>query len=103
MKLPAAIRTRSDGDWYKGAHFGRLEIGHKVMNSLTKVSKDTLVVEIYEQQAEDTEGAFQQGVRILGIVPQQQVEQRGRVADVLAKRGNDIADNGTPLQDDRDI
>jgi len=33
-----------------GSHYGRLEIGREVMNSLTKVSKDTLVIEIYEKR-----------------------------------------------------
>ena len=32
----------------EGAHYSHLEIGRKVMNSLTRVAKDTLVIEIYE-------------------------------------------------------
>lgn len=31
-----------------GSHYGRLEIDREVMNSLTKVSKDTLVIEVNE-------------------------------------------------------
>lgn len=31
-----------------GSHYGKLEIGREVMNSLTKVSKDTLVIEVNE-------------------------------------------------------
>ena len=49
MRLPAAIRTRSDGEWHKGEHYSHLEFGQSVMNSLTKVGKDTLVIEIYEE------------------------------------------------------
>ena len=49
MRLSAAIRTRSDGEWHGGgSHYGKLEIGREVMNSLTKVSKDTLVIEVNE-------------------------------------------------------
>lgn len=49
MRLSAAIRTRSDGAWHgEGSHYGRLEMGREVMNSLTKVSKDTLVIEVNE-------------------------------------------------------
>ena len=48
MRLTAAIRTRSDGAWHEGSHYGRLEIDREVMNSLTKVSKDTLVIEVNE-------------------------------------------------------
>ena len=32
----------------RGSHYGKLEIGREVMNSLTKVSKDTLVIEVNE-------------------------------------------------------
>ena len=32
----------------EGAHYSHLEIGREVMNSLTKVSKDTLVIEVNE-------------------------------------------------------
>ena len=32
----------------RGAHYSHLEIGRKAMNSLTRVAKDTLVIEIYE-------------------------------------------------------
>jgi len=32
----------------RGAHYSHLEIGRRTMNSLTRVAKDTLVIEIYE-------------------------------------------------------
>lgn len=31
-----------------GAHYSHLEIGRRTMNSLTRVAKDTLVIEVYE-------------------------------------------------------
>ena len=49
--LSAAIRTRSEGEWKEGVHYGRLEVGREVMNSLTKVAKDTLVIEMYELES----------------------------------------------------
>lgn len=39
-----------------GAHYSHLEIGRKVMNSLTRVAKDTLVIEIYELDTTRPEG-----------------------------------------------
>ena len=33
----------------KGSHYSHLEIGREVMNSLTRVAKDTLVIEVYER------------------------------------------------------
>lgn len=74
MRLSAAIRTRSDGDWYSGAHHGRLEIGREVMNSLTKVSKDTLVLEIYEQQARDDDDGVQPGMRGMQLLPKRKTQ-----------------------------
>ena len=32
----------------RGGHYSRLEIGCKTMNSLTRVAKDTLIIEVYE-------------------------------------------------------
>ena len=34
----------------EGAHYSHLEIGRRTMNSLTRVAKDTLVIEIYEKR-----------------------------------------------------
>lgn len=56
MRLSAAIRTRSNGEWHGGSHYGKLEIGRKTMNSLTRVAKDTLVIEIYELDTTRPEG-----------------------------------------------
>ena len=46
--MSAAIRTRSEGEWRGEAHYGKLEIGRGVMNSLTRAAKDTLVIEVNE-------------------------------------------------------
>ena len=32
----------------RGAHYSHLEIGRRTMNSLTRVAKDTLVIEVNE-------------------------------------------------------
>lgn len=53
-----------------GSHYGKLEIGREVMNSLTKVSKDTLVLEIYEQQARDDDDGVQSGMRGMQLLPE---------------------------------
>lgn len=44
--IGAAIRTRCKGEWIKGEkHTPKVEFGKNVANSLTSVSKDSLVVE----------------------------------------------------------
>lgn len=102
MRLPAAIRTRSDGEWHKGEHYSHLEFGQAVMNSLTKVGKDTLVIEIYEQ-TRHTESKIQRARWHSGIVPQRKVEQCGGVAMPLPTGDTDKHDHGTSPKDNNDI
>lgn len=46
--ISCAMRTRSKGEWHKGAHYPSLEINRNIMNALTKVAKDCLVITAYE-------------------------------------------------------
>lgn len=49
MKIKScAIRGRGDGDWYNSVHRQCLEIGDDIANSITSVSKDSLIIAIYE-------------------------------------------------------
>lgn len=101
--MTAAIRTRSDGEWREGGHYSKLEIGRRVMNSLTRVAKDTLVIETYEQQERNHEDKIQQAGWHCGFVPQQQVEQRGGDEMSPSLRDNDEFDNGTESADNIDV
>lgn len=103
MRLTAAIRTRSDGAWHEGSHYGRLEIGREVMNSLTKVSKDTLVIEVNEQQTGHNEGEVQREGGAGGVVPQRKVEQCGGVAMPLSTGDPHQPHHGTRPEDNSDI
>ena len=40
------MRGRSIGNWYENDHSQRLELGNDIANSVTSVSKDSLVCEI---------------------------------------------------------
>ena len=51
--LSCAIRGRSDGDWYTSEHRQCLEIGNDVSNAVTSVTKDCLLIEIYEEIQND--------------------------------------------------
>lgn len=48
--LSCAMRGRSEGDWHMSEHHQKLEIGTDVSNSITGVSKDFYVIEIYERE-----------------------------------------------------
>lgn len=74
MRLSAAIRTRSDGDWHSSGHYSNLEIRGEIMNSITHVSKDTLVLEIYEQQAKDDDDGVQPGMRGMQLLPERKTQ-----------------------------
>ena len=43
-----AIRGRSDGDWFSSSHFQKLEVRGDKSSSLTSVSKDNMIIELYE-------------------------------------------------------
>lgn len=47
--LTCAIRGRSDGDWRSSEHEQRLEIGTDIANSITSVSKDSMILVTYEE------------------------------------------------------
>lgn len=44
-----AIRGRSDGEWHLSDHSQRLEVGGDIANSITSVSKDSLILIVYER------------------------------------------------------
>lgn len=48
--ISCAFRGRSNGEWYMSEHHQKLEIGTDVSNSITGVSKDFYVIEIYERE-----------------------------------------------------
>lgn len=52
-----------------GAHYGSLEVGRTVMNSLTRVAKDTLAMDIYELDTTRPKGG--QGKDSTSSTPQQ--------------------------------
>lgn len=47
--LSCAIRGRSDGDWRATEHRQCLEIRDDISNAVTSVTKDCLLIEIYEE------------------------------------------------------
>lgn len=47
-RLTIAIRGRSEGEWFSGSHFQKMEVRGYVTSSLTSVCKDNMILEIYE-------------------------------------------------------
>lgn len=48
--LSCAMRGRSDGDWHESSHYQKLEIGGSISNSITSVSKDSLILIVYDRE-----------------------------------------------------
>lgn len=46
--LSCAIRTRSDGAWKTARHFRNVEVRDRICNSITSLTKDYMVIEVYE-------------------------------------------------------
>lgn len=49
-----AIRGRSEGDWHTTAHRQVLEVGDDICNSITSVEKDSLILEVYDEENHTT-------------------------------------------------
>lgn len=45
-----AIRGRSNGEWFSSKHFQRLEVRGEKTSALTSVSKDNMLLVLYEKE-----------------------------------------------------
>lgn len=46
--LSCAILTQSDGAWKTTRHFRNVEVRDRICNSITSLTKDYMVIEVYE-------------------------------------------------------
>lgn len=49
-RLIVAIRGRSNGEWHSSAHFQKMEVRGDKASSLTSVSKDNMLLTLYEKE-----------------------------------------------------